>query len=60
MKGLFLGVLLLPVASAVAIADDAVSESGTADFASYCASCHGIDGRGNGPLAPSLRIALAI
>jgi mono/diheme cytochrome c family protein len=25
-------------------------------FASYCAPCHGIDGRGSGPLAPALRI----
>lgn len=26
-------------------------------YESYCASCHGIDARGNGPVAASLRIA---
>lgn len=25
-------------------------------FVSHCASCHGVDGRGGGPVAPSLRV----
>jgi len=25
-------------------------------FASYCAPCHGVDGRGHGPVAPALKI----
>ena len=29
--------------------------SGKAMYASYCAPCHGADGRGNGPVAPALR-----
>jgi mono/diheme cytochrome c family protein len=24
----------------------------------YCASCHGVDGRGNGPMAPWMKVAL--
>ena len=55
MKKLFLA-LLLSVASAAVFAGDAVSDSGKADFVNYCASCHGIDGTGNGPLAPTLKI----
>lgn len=57
MRRLALGFLLLSVASATAIADDKVSDSGKADYLSYCASCHGVDGKGNGPLAPTLKIA---
>jgi len=29
--------------------------SGRQMFASYCAPCHGTDGRGNGPVAPALK-----
>jgi hypothetical protein len=57
MRKIALGLVLLSVASAVAIADEKVSESAKADFTSYCASCHGVDGKGNGPLAPTLKIA---
>ena len=35
--------------------DAAVVQSGRALFATYCASCHGIGGRGNGPAAEELR-----
>jgi mono/diheme cytochrome c family protein len=31
--------------------------SGKQMYASYCAPCHGVDGRGNGPVANSLRVA---
>jgi mono/diheme cytochrome c family protein len=30
--------------------------SGEQMYASYCASCHGVDARGNGPAAPALKI----
>jgi mono/diheme cytochrome c family protein len=33
--------------------------SGSKLFHSYCAVCHGRDGRGNGPAAPALKIAPA-
>ena len=35
--------------------DTAVVESGRDLFATYCASCHGVSGRGNGPAAEELR-----
>lgn len=57
MRKIALGLLLLSVASAAAMADEKVSETGKADFVNYCASCHGVDGKGNGPLAPTLKIA---
>ena len=34
---------------------DAVVQSGRGLFATYCASCHGVGGRGNGPAAEELR-----
>ena len=30
--------------------------SGQQMYASYCAPCHGVDGRGHGPVAPALKI----
>ena len=35
--------------------DTAVTESGRALFTTYCASCHGVSGRGDGPAAEALR-----
>jgi mono/diheme cytochrome c family protein len=35
--------------------DTAVADSGHDLFATYCASCHGVTGRGNGPAAEELR-----
>lgn len=32
-------------------------ENGSALFRSYCASCHGAQGKGDGPLAANLRVA---
>ena len=56
---------MLPTALALVLAttairaqrtpDTAVVESGRNLFATYCASCHGITGRGNGPVAEELR-----
>ncbi|MFN7945762.1 MAG: c-type cytochrome [Blastocatellia bacterium] len=31
---------------------------GRALFVEYCASCHGVDGKGGGPVAPALKAAL--
>jgi mono/diheme cytochrome c family protein len=36
--------------------DFSLAEIGQPYFASYCASCHGISARGNGPAAGSLRL----
>ena len=44
---------------ALAFARTPTSESGSALYASYCASCHGKQARGDGPLAANLRIAPA-
>lgn len=57
MRNIVLGLILLSVASSAAIADEKVSESAKADYLSYCATCHGVDGKGDGPLAPTLKIA---
>lgn len=35
--------------------DKTAPTSGKLMFASYCAPCHGIDGKGNGPAAPALK-----
>jgi mono/diheme cytochrome c family protein len=35
--------------------DAAVVKTGRDLFATYCASCHGVNGRGNGPAAEELR-----
>ena len=56
---------LLPivVGGAVVVAATAAStvtvESGSAVFRTYCASCHGADAKGDGPLASNLRVAPA-
>jgi mono/diheme cytochrome c family protein len=55
MKRILFG-LALAVASSIAMGADAVPESAKADFVAYCASCHGVDGTGNGPLADSLKV----
>jgi|SRR5579864_912816 mono/diheme cytochrome c family protein len=36
---------------------NAPSNSGQAMFKSYCAVCHGVDGKGNGPAASALKAA---
>jgi mono/diheme cytochrome c family protein len=33
-------------------------DSGKAMFDAYCASCHGIDAKGNGPAAPAMKTAV--
>jgi mono/diheme cytochrome c family protein len=56
--------VLLIAAGTAALAAAAPSpvvsvESGAALFRSYCASCHGTDAKGDGPVAANLRIAPA-
>jgi mono/diheme cytochrome c family protein len=51
-----LWVLAFAFASSLATAGDQVSETAKLDFVAYCASCHGVDGTGNGPLADTLKI----
>jgi mono/diheme cytochrome c family protein len=54
--------LAVAVAAGVAVPGASAvisSESGSGLFRSYCASCHGAEGRGDGPLAANLRVAPA-
>ena len=53
-RGVILGLSLVPVG--LCLADDGNGETpGKADYITYCASCHGSDGAGNGPVAGSLK-----
>ena len=45
-------VLLTVVISPNVFASDL--KKGTADFMTFCASCHGVNGRGNGPMVREL------
>ena len=45
-------VLALPVPGSVGAQ---TASAGRRDFLTYCASCHGTDASGNGPVAPALR-----
>ena len=63
--------LLLTMASALFAADQSGkaikkvpvsstrADSGVEMFKAYCASCHGLDGKGNGPAASALKVAPA-
>ena len=48
-------VLTTTVTRAQHTPDTAIVENGRGLFAAYCASCHGVSGRGNGPAAEELR-----
>lgn len=48
--------LLLSLAAATAPAQDYSGFTGAQLFARFCASCHGPQGRGDGPVAPSLKV----
>ena len=52
---LALAVTMAVIANAQQKADMAAVDSGRALFMTYCASCHGTTGRGNGPAAEELR-----
>jgi mono/diheme cytochrome c family protein len=47
---------LLAFAGGDATAQDYSAFTGPQLFAKFCASCHGMQGRGDGPVAPSLKI----
>ena len=47
--------LLVACGGGAAMAQPAVYDPGKLEFSENCASCHGIDGKGNGPLGELLR-----
>lgn len=47
--------LAIACCGGAAMAQPAVFDPGKLEFAENCASCHGIDGKGNGPLGELLR-----
>jgi len=56
------GACLLAVAAAIALVPRASfaqqklgAPPGKGSFVRYCASCHGVDGKGNGPFVPMLK-----
>lgn len=66
LKGLLLTTLAVAVAAGLGYADQSTSKitipvnrtspsSGQQMYASYCAPCHGVDGKGHGPAAPALK-----
>ncbi|MGA3032235.1 MAG: c-type cytochrome [Terracidiphilus sp.] len=66
MKNLIFLVMAAAVAAGIGYADQfagsvvvpvgrTAANDGRQMYASYCASCHGMDGKGNGPVAPALK-----
>jgi hypothetical protein len=54
--GVALGLLALPGSGLGQDEDSPTFEiSGSYNYRTYCASCHGVDGKGDGPMAESLR-----
>jgi mono/diheme cytochrome c family protein len=51
-----LALLLLLIAAVAAHSQDFSSYSGSELYGRFCAACHGTSGRGDGPVAASLRI----
>lgn len=47
---------MLLLAATPALAEDYSQHSGAQLFARFCASCHGAQGRGDGPVAASLKV----
>lgn len=47
---------LLALAASAATAQDYSGFTGAQLFARFCASCHGAQGRGDGPVAPALKV----
>lgn len=55
--------LVLPVAAALCVSAASVTQAqddplidASRDFISYCAPCHGVEGRGDGPVADHLKV----
>ena len=62
LLGFFLGAFLLPAQQPTAKINkvpvqSTPANSGKAMFDAYCASCHGLEGQGNGPAASALKVA---
>ena len=57
MFGMTRAIVLVTATAGVALGATVTTESGSALFRSYCASCHGMTARGDGPLAANLRVA---
>lgn len=49
---------LLVTESFPSVTQGAKDDRGQKLFMQYCASCHGVDGKGAGPVAPSLKTAM--
>jgi mono/diheme cytochrome c family protein len=56
-------VLVVPVVAAQTppaikrtVAPNIRPDSGTEMYKAYCAACHGLDGKGNGPAAPAMKV----
>ena len=45
----------LAFSSSAVLADDAQKFDGKYEFSTYCAACHGLQGRGDGPTASALK-----
>lgn len=48
--------LLVATSGGVSTAGQVTGETGRELFVNYCASCHGVDGKGSGPTAHTLKI----
>src|SRR5690349_12302765 len=57
--GLAVSLAALLTAAAASVSAAEVVESGDGLFKTYCTSCHGQGGKGDGPLAANLRLAPA-
>jgi mono/diheme cytochrome c family protein len=55
LTGLLLALTLVLVAGRALAQDAADPASGEDLYRRYCSSCHGIDGKGDGPVAPVLK-----
>ena len=51
-----LGALCAAVPAWAQTAEEKLAAAGHEEYVQYCASCHGTEGKGNGPLAEDLRI----
>ena len=55
----FLAALCIAPPASAQTAEEKLAAAGREEYLQYCASCHGIDGKGNGPIAGDLRVAPA-
>lgn len=66
-RRILISILILTIGSIVCVAQTKIAKtpapytspaSGQEMYKAYCASCHGLDGTGNGPAAPALKSAV--